>query len=104
MPVYQLHIGGGVDERGARFGGQVVKIPAKRVPAALLHLIETYDAEKKPGQGFGKWLEGLSPDTIKSLTREYADIDPAVAKDDEYLDFDAQNGFVVETKAGECAA
>lgn len=104
MPVYQLHIGGGVDERGARFGAQVVKIPAKRVPAALLHLIDAHAAQRRDGEGFGAWLGRLSADEIKALTRDFTDIDPAVAKDDEYLDFDAQNGFVVETKAGECAA
>ncbi len=104
MPVYQLHIGGGVDERGARFGAQIVKIPAKRVPAALLHLIDTHAVQRRDGEGFGAWLGRLTADELKALTRDYTDIDPAVAKEDEYLDFDAQHGFVVETKAGECAA
>ncbi|MCC6649389.1 MAG: nitrite/sulfite reductase [Polyangiaceae bacterium] len=104
MPVYQLHIGGGVDERGARFGAQVVKIPAKRVPAAVLHLIDAHAASRRDGEGFGPWLARLTADEIKALTAAFTDIDPAAAKEDEYVDFDAQRGFVVETKAGECAA
>ena len=104
MPVYQLHLGGGVDERGARFGAQIVKIPAKRVPAAVLRFVEHFATDRREGETFRGYLARLSPDEVKTLTRDLADIDPAVATDDEYVDFDAQNGFVVETKAGECAA
>jgi adenylyl-sulfate kinase len=104
MPVYQLHLGGGVDAHGARFGAQVVKIPAKRVPAAVLRFLDLFAAQKREGERFGDYLRRLTPDDVKAATKDLADIDPAVAKADEYIDFDAQNGFVVETKEGECAA
>ena len=104
MPVYQLHLGGGVDAAGARFGGQIVKIPAKRVPAAVVRFIDRFAAERRGEESFRDYLLRLTPDEVKAMTRDLADIDPAVAKEDEYVDFDAQNGFVVETKDGECAA
>jgi sulfite reductase beta subunit-like hemoprotein len=104
MPVYQLHLGGGVDGTGAVFGAQVVKIPAKRVPAALLLLIERFAAERQGEETFASYLRRLPADRIKELLAAHTSIDPADAQDDEFLDFDAQNGFVVETKAGECAA
>lgn len=104
MPVYQLHLGGRVDQNGAVFGDQVVKVPAKRLPAALLKLIERFAADRQGDESFATYLRRLSPDHVKEMLAAYTDIDPAVAQDEEYVDFDAQNGFVVETKAGECAA
>jgi sulfite reductase beta subunit-like hemoprotein len=104
MPVYQLHLGGGVDERGARFGAQIVKIPAKRVPAAVVRFIDRFATDRRGTESFREYLVRLTPDEVKTITRDLADIDPAVAKEDEYVDFDAQNGFVIETKDGECAA
>ena len=104
MPVYQLHLGGHVDEKGAVFGNQVIKIPAKRIPAAVLRLVEMFGAERQGDESFATFLRRLPADRIKTELATHADIDPAVAQEDEYVDFDAQNGFVVETKAGECAA
>lgn len=104
MPVYQLHLGGHVDENGATFGGQVIKIPAKRIPAAVLRLVELFGAERDGQESFASFLRRLPADRVKTELASHADIDPAVAQEDEYVDFDAQNGFVVETKAGECAA
>ena len=49
-------------------------------------------------------LRRLPAQHVKDMLASFTDIDPAVAQDDEFTDFDAQNGFVVETKAGECAA
>src|SRR5690606_39207275 len=47
VPVYQLHLGGGVDERGARFGRQVVKVVARRVPEVVARMLRLYEAERK---------------------------------------------------------
>jgi sulfite reductase beta subunit-like hemoprotein len=104
MPVYQLHLGGGVDGEGAVFGDQVVKIPAKRVPSAVLLLVERFAAERQGEETFAAYLRRLPADRVKALLAAHTSIEPADARNDEFVDFDAQNGFVVETKAGECAA
>ncbi|MCS6902325.1 MAG: nitrite/sulfite reductase, partial [Myxococcales bacterium] len=104
MPVYQLHLGGRVDGNGAVFGEQVVKIPAKRVPSAVLLLVEHFAVERQGEETFAAYLRRLPADRLKALLATHTSIEPADAKDDEFLDFDAQHGFVVETKAGECAA
>ncbi|MBK8697874.1 MAG: nitrite/sulfite reductase [Deltaproteobacteria bacterium] len=49
-PVYQLHLGGGFDENGARFGRQIVKIPARRVAEAVARLVQLYADEKAEGR------------------------------------------------------
>ncbi|MFO0662244.1 MAG: nitrite/sulfite reductase [Polyangiaceae bacterium] len=104
MPMYQLHVGGGVDEQGARFGSQPVKIPAKRAPQAVLALIEFFAAQRTGGESFGSFLRRISVNELKAAIARFTDIDPSVAVDDEYADYGAQSGFVVETKSGECAA
>lgn len=60
MPVYQLHIGGGVDAEGARFGAQVVRHPAKRVPEAVLRFTQRFAADRTEGETFGVYLRRLS--------------------------------------------
>jgi sulfite reductase beta subunit-like hemoprotein len=42
VPYYLLMLGGGVDERGARIGSIVMRIPAKRIPIALDRLVAQY--------------------------------------------------------------
>ena len=59
VPEYQLHLGGGVSAEGAVFGAQVVKIPAKRVPAAVVRLLEDFYANRPEGQSFGAYLRAL---------------------------------------------
>lgn len=104
MPMYQLHVGGGVDESGARFGSQPVKIPAKRTPQAVLALIDLFAQQRTENESFGAFLRRLPVNDLKAAIAQFTDIDPDVAIDDEYTDFGTQSGFVVETKAGECAA
>lgn len=104
MPMYQLHVGGGVDAQGTRFGTQPVKVAAKRAPAAVLKVIETFAEKRNDGESFGDFVRRLSLDEFREIVAPFTSIDESDAKDDEFTDFGAQSGFVVETKAGECAA
>ncbi|MEO7109517.1 MAG: nitrite/sulfite reductase [Polyangiaceae bacterium] len=100
VPVYQLHLGGGVDARGARFGRQVVKITAKRVPDAVVALLKLFDAEKIEGQSVAQFFETIDPKKVVAAlgesTRPYEPGDET--------DIGQTTGFLVETRDGECAA
>ncbi|MEO8799259.1 MAG: nitrite/sulfite reductase, partial [Polyangiaceae bacterium] len=100
IPVYQLHLGGGVDERGARFGKQIVKLTAKRVPDAVVALLKLFDAEKTDGEKVSAFFERVDPNKVVvalgELTRTYEPGDE--------LDIGQSTGFMVETREGECAA
>src|SRR5437763_8608643 len=51
VPEYQLHLGGGIDsETGATFGRQVVKVPARRIPEAVLRLLSLYKDKRDEGE------------------------------------------------------
>jgi sulfite reductase beta subunit-like hemoprotein len=100
VPVYQLHLGGGVDERGARFGRQVVKITAKRVPDAVVVLLKLFDAEKSEGQTVSQFFESIDPKkVIAALTDSTRPYEPG-----DETDIGQSTGFLVETRDGECAA
>jgi sulfite reductase beta subunit-like hemoprotein len=100
VPMYQLHLGGGIDADGARFGRQVVKIVARRVPDAVAALLELFEsdarAEEEPAAFFKRVdpkrvVEALGPILAPAVPGEESDIGETV-------------GFQVAIGAGECAA
>jgi sulfite reductase (NADPH) hemoprotein beta-component len=101
VPVYQLHLGGGVDGNGARFGRQVVKIIARRVPEAVLVLLKLYEAERNPGESPAAFFERVDG---KRVVAALGDIVAAPPRPDEAADVGETTGFMVHTGEGECAA
>ncbi|MBX3207970.1 MAG: nitrite/sulfite reductase [Labilithrix sp.] len=101
VPVYQLHLGGGVDARGARFGRQVVKIVARRVPDAVVALLRLYDAERAADETPAAFFERIDG---KRVVAALGDLVTAPPRDDEGADVGETSGFLVQTGAGECAA
>ena len=101
VPVYQLHLGGGVDARGAHFGRQVVKIIARRVPDAVVALLRLYAAEKQADETPAKFFERIDP---KSVLATLGAIATAPIGPDEAADVGEETGFLVTNGAGECAA
>jgi sulfite reductase (NADPH) hemoprotein beta-component len=101
VPVYQLHLGGGVDARGARFGRQVVKIIARRVPDAVVRLLALYDAERVPGETPSSFFERVDG---KHVIAALGDLVTSAPRPEEVADVGETSGFLVQTGAGECAA
>jgi sulfite reductase beta subunit-like hemoprotein len=101
VPVYQLHLGGGVDPRGARFGRQVVKLVARRVPDAVVVLLKLYEAEKADGETPAAFFERLDG---KRVVAALGEIVTAAPRSDEASDVGEDNGFLVQLGEGECAA
>jgi len=101
VPVYQLHLGGGVDPRGARFGRQVVKIIARRVPEAVVRLLRYYEAERTHGESPATFFERVDG---KKVVAALGDVVTAVAGPDERTDVGESAGFLIHSGEGECAA
>jgi adenylyl-sulfate kinase len=99
-PVYQLHLGGGVDERGARFGRQVVKIYARRVPDAVVALMRLFEAERTEGEKVAAFFQRVDPKRVTAALAEL--LGPPTAED--ALDIGQDTGFLLQTGQGECAA
>ena len=101
VPVYQLHLGGGVDERGARFGRQVVKIIARRVPDAVVRLLHFYEAERNENESATAFFERIDG---KRVVAALGDVVTAPAAAHEHADVGENAGFLVHSGEGECAA
>lgn len=102
-PVYQLHLGGGFDDDGARFGRQVVKVPARRVPEAMARLLKLYAAERTEGDTPDRFFRDLAGARVEALLHDLVALD-ADTPDDIFLDIGQAQGFHVAIGEGECAA
>jgi sulfite reductase beta subunit-like hemoprotein len=100
-PMYQLHLGGGVDPSGARFGRQVVKVVARRVPEAVAVLLKLYEAERNDGETPADYYRRVDP---KRVITALGDIAGSAPHAGEERDVGEETGFHVAIGAGECAA
>jgi sulfite reductase beta subunit-like hemoprotein len=103
VPEYQLHLGGGIAREGATFGRQVVKLAAKRVPAAVLRLLELYRKERADGEAPLAYFRRVEADVVKKAVADLAEFDAATATPDEWLDHGDEAPFKVAIGQGECA-
>lgn len=101
VPVYQLHLGGGVDERGARFGRQVVKIVARRVPEAVVRLLRFFEAERAAGESPASFFERIDGKRVVAML---GDVITASPQPEERADVGESAGFLIHSGEGECAA
>jgi len=102
VPVYQLHLGGSVDEHGARFGRQVIKIIARRVPEAVVLLMKLYETDRKDGERPRQFFQRVDPKRVTAALASLAG--PPGEGAEETADIGETRGFVVDLKDGECAA
>jgi len=101
IPVYQLHLGGGVDERGARFGRQVVKIIARRVPDAVVRMLRLFEAEAADGETPAAFFSRVDGKRVVALLGEIVTAPPTL---EERADVGESAGFLIHSGEGECAA
>jgi len=101
VPVYQLHLGGSVDARGAHFGRQVVKIVARRVPEAVVRLLHLYGDDHAEGESPKDFFARVD---AKRVVAALGDVVSGAPTREDEVDIGETGGFVVETRDGECAA
>jgi sulfite reductase beta subunit-like hemoprotein len=99
-PVYQLHLGGGVDAHGARFGRQIVKIIARRVPDAVVELLRLFERDRAPGETPASYFGRVE---AKRVTEVLAPFTGPPTTSDE-MDIGQSGSFLVHAGEGECAA
>lgn len=99
-PMYQLHLGGGIDENGAYFGRQVVKLVARRVPEAVVKLLAMYEAERTEGETPKSFFKRIDGKRVVAMLGELTSGFQA----GEEADIGETTGFQVAIGEGECAA
>ncbi|HEY1693843.1 MAG TPA: nitrite/sulfite reductase [Polyangiaceae bacterium] len=100
-PMYQLHLGGGVDAQGAHFGRQVVKVVARRVPEAVALLLKLFEAERTENEAPADFYRRVDPKRVVAVLGDVASSAPATG---EETDIGQETGFHVAIGVGECAA
>ncbi|HEY2509715.1 MAG TPA: nitrite/sulfite reductase [Polyangiaceae bacterium] len=100
VPMYQLHLGGGVDERGARFGKQVVKLIARRVPDAVVELLKLFETDRLENEEPATFFQRVDPKRVVAALTPL--LGPPVPGDE--ADIGETTGFLVAIGQGECAA
>ena len=100
--MYQLHLGGGVDQDGARFGRQVVKVVARRVPDAVARPAGALRSRSIPtDETPADFYRRVDP---KRVVAALGDLAAATPQAREAHDVGEDTGFHVAIGAGECAA
>jgi len=106
VPHFQLMLGGFTDEGKAEFGQPIMKLPARRIPDAVIRMLELYRTERTSTQesfrsfalrvGLPYWKQQLEPFTTLP---DYA------ATPEAYRDWGADADFTLGGMGpGECAA
>ncbi|OGX28862.1 MAG: hypothetical protein A3B78_02750 [Omnitrophica WOR_2 bacterium RIFCSPHIGHO2_02_FULL_67_20] len=106
VPHFQLLLGGLTEEGKAKFGESVLKLPARRIPDATVHIIERYRQDRRSPQepfrafagrvGMAYWKQALEPFTT---------LPPYEQSPASYRDWGADTEFTLGGMGpGECAA
>lgn len=107
VPCYQLLLGGEVGDGQATFGKSILRIPARRVPEALVRLIAQYRAERGESESFLGWIRRKQKDgsilTVQSLLADLVQISPYEQDPELYSDWGEESTFKVQVGEGECA-
>ncbi|HEY9141681.1 MAG TPA: nitrite/sulfite reductase [Bryobacteraceae bacterium] len=103
IPYYQMLLGGGYDEDGVmRFGLAVQSIPARLVPAAVLRVLDHFQANRIEGETFRQYVLRHKIETFRELTSDFAK--PADLFPEIYQDWGDEQAFSLQLGRGECAA
>lgn len=102
-PYYELHLGGQVNGT-AKIGQMTVKLPARRVPAAISHLLEVYRRDRQTGESLPTFINRTGKAKLKEELIPYT-IMPTFEDDPNfYYDWEGDEEFVTEDLGpGECA-
>jgi ferredoxin-nitrite reductase/sulfite reductase (ferredoxin) len=104
VPAFSMLIAGRADGPDARIGKHVMKISAKRVPDAVVTLVEHYQQDRNDGEPFSDWAVRVGNDHIKQVLADYS-VMPKFEDDPmAFVDWGANKLFSLDDMGeGECA-
>lgn len=109
LPAYEVFLGGQYERADGpiRIGKRIqVRIPAKRVPAALRKMLSKYRESRRAGERFNDFLERVGSGFFEDLLREFHLSGSFNDKPDAdlFVDWSQQRQYVLERGEGECLA
>lgn len=101
-PAMQVVLGGGVDRSGVgTVGDKIVKLPTKRMPAALRSILNDYEANAQEGEYFNDYYRRQGKHYFYAMLKPLADT--KTFSDDDFFDYGQEEHFIPEIGVGECA-
>lgn len=106
IPVYQLHLGGGVDATGVTFGRVLDKIPVHRVNEAVKRLLDAYRNEGAGGETALEYFRRLPAERVTEILggTVAGTLTEARMEETDRQDIGTGLPFRVMTGKGECAS
>lgn len=102
-PNYHLFLGGQKAKNALTFGLATLKVPAKKVPEAVEHLVGRFRAERLDGERFAEWVERVGKKDISESLAHLRVLPDFDENPDFYIDWGEEEPFFIGTGQGECA-
>jgi len=105
-PHFQLLLGGFTEEGKAQFGQPVMKLPARRIPDAVVQMLVLYRQERQsPQEPFRLFAQRIGLDYWKQALASFEALPPYDESPNAYRDWGAESEFSLGGMGpGECAA
>jgi sulfite reductase beta subunit-like hemoprotein len=105
VPAYVAHIGGNYDGGDIVYGQRLkVRLPAKRVPAAVEKWLAFYEREREDGEEFNVFAGRVGTKAFEDEVRELAlPVEFGLETMDHFIDWSKKVPFQVVRGEGECA-
>ncbi len=103
LPAVQVLLGGGILGNGhGRIADKVIKVPTKRAPDVLRHILNDYENQALDGEYFNDYYLRKTEKYFYELLKPLADLSTVTNSD--FVDWGANDTFETEIGVGECAA
>lgn len=104
VPHYQVYIGGTPKGEDPAFGAALIRIPAKRTPEAVRHLLNVIKTLRLPGESVRTLVGRVGADYFTNELSRFTAV-PTFGEDpDFYRDFEMEGEFNLDdVRPGECA-
>jgi ferredoxin-nitrite reductase/sulfite reductase (ferredoxin) len=104
VPAFSLLVAGKGDGPDARIAKHVMKIAAKRIPEAVVKLIEHYRATRNEGEPFSDWALRVGTGHIQEVLAEYKEMPKFEEDPMAFVDWGANKLFSLDDMGeGECS-
>jgi sulfite reductase (NADPH) hemoprotein beta-component len=103
VPQYFVMVGGRVSSEGAAFARLAAKVPARRMSAAVVRLLEWYRDTRLEGESASAFFGRAQAAEVKRLLADLETFAADEARPEDYVDLGDTQAFVPEVMEGECA-
>ena len=105
LPAYVAHLGGQYEGGDVVMGKRLkVRLPAKRVPEAVERWIRHYEAGRRDGEDFNRFVERVGGQEFEGVVKDLAmPIEFSLENMSHFIDWSRSEPFNVVRGEGECA-